>query len=161
MNSILLALLVPIFAGATGIVQQAGHPANSSVQTPAATAAAAAPKKDEDCGCEADIPKDTFAVVDGVKITTKEIEDEIKDQVSQLQSQVPEARQKELQFEIDGKILELEAAKRGVPVSKLVDTEVTSKVVKPTEAEAQDFYNKNKDRVQGDFKDLKQDLILY
>jgi protein-disulfide isomerase len=161
MHCILLALLVPIFAGTTGFFQQTGHPANSSAQAPAATAAATTPKKEEDCGCEADIPKDTFAIVNGSKISTKEIEDEIKGQVDQVQSQVPQARQKELQFEIDSKILELEAAKRGVPVSKLVDTEVISKVAKPTEAEAQDFYDKNKDRVQGEFKDLKQDLILY
>ena len=167
MISFVFALLVPVLAGATGFTQQPSQPASGQArsaapQSPAIPVAGApAAKKEEDCGCEVNLPADAFATVNGQKIGKKDIEDEIKDQVEQFQHQVPQARQKELQFEIDSRILEREAAKRGIPISKLVDLEVNSKLTKPTEADAQEFYDKNKERLGSEFKDIKEDLLLY
>jgi len=164
MKSILLMLLIPVAVGAAGHTQQApaNHPETPAAQKQVSPYAPSMTPKKEDCGCEVDLPEDAFATVNGAKIGKTEIEGEIKDEVEQYQSQVPQARQKELQFEIDSRILELEAAKRGVSISKLVDQEVTSKLTKPTEAEAREFYDKNKGlQQQGEFKDLKQDLLLY
>src|SRR5215208_5347314 len=66
---------------------------------PAATKQTAAPqtakpeeKKEADCGCEAKVPADAAAIVNGVKLNMKDIDDPIKTQVQEVQSKVVEAR---------------------------------------------------------------------
>ena len=58
-------------------------------------------------------------------------------------------------------LLEGEARKRGISSIKLIELEITSKVVQPTEAEAQAFYDLNKSRIEGEFKDVKAEVIRY
>jgi hypothetical protein len=115
----------------------------------------------QDCGCEAQPLPDTLATVNGVKITASDINKSIGETVSQLQRQVIDARKRELDLMINSKLLALEAKKRGVTTVKLLEEEVTAKAKKPTQAEAQVFYDENKARINGEFKDVADDIVSY
>ncbi|HSE98412.1 MAG TPA: thioredoxin domain-containing protein [Blastocatellia bacterium] len=130
-------------------------------QAGAAPPSTATEKKGEDCGCADIAVPDILAIVNGVKITIKDIESPVGEQIETIQSQVKEARKRELGMQINSRLLEREAKKRGVTTIKLLETEVVSKVKEPTEAEAQQFYEQNKARIQGEFKQLKDDIIGY
>ncbi|HEX6730492.1 MAG TPA: thioredoxin domain-containing protein, partial [Pyrinomonadaceae bacterium] len=83
------------------------------------------------------------------------------DSVRNLQKQVTEARKRELDLLINSKLLAIEAKKRGVSTTKLLEQEVVAKVKAPTQAEAQTFYDRNKARIQGDFNTVKDDVLSY
>src|SRR5215831_2018014 len=137
--------------------------AQSKPQEPAAGSrpAAVPDSKKEDCGCEQKAPPDVLAIVNGVKISTKEIDDLIKDKVEELRKEVIDARKQELTLEINTKLIDDEAGKRGITSAKLLDIEVVSKVKNPTEEDARTFYEQNRTRIQGEFKDVKNELIAY
>ncbi|HKV41251.1 MAG TPA: thioredoxin domain-containing protein [Blastocatellia bacterium] len=119
------------------------------------------PAAEADCGCEITQPPDVLAYVNGVKIATKEVDDQVKEQVDGLKQQVVEARKKELDLDINTMLLEDEAKKRGITEAKLIDMEVVSKVPRPSEAEAQAFYDKNKGQIDGAFDQVKEQVIGY
>ena len=130
-----------------------------AAQTPAPTVAPA--NEVVDCGCEDKPLPDVLGVVNGVKITKDDLSPETRARVKQLQQSVVDARQRELDLQIDSMLLEAEAKKRGVSASQVIKDEVIAKVQKPTEAEAQSFYDQNKTRIQTEFKDTKDDIIGY
>jgi protein-disulfide isomerase len=118
-------------------------------------------KKEEDCGCEAKVPADAVATVNGVKLTIKDIDDPIKGRVQEIQSKVIQARKAELDLQLNSKLLDAEAKKRGISTTKLLEQEVVGKIKEPTDADAQAFYDQNKSNMEGDFKDLKPQIINY
>ena len=107
-----------------------------------------------------DLPA-TLAVVNGVTISTRDIEKTTGEQVRNLQGQFTEARKRELDLIINSKLLALEAQKRGITTTKLLQLEVVAKVKAPTQAEAQTFYDQNKARIQEDFNSIKDDIVRY
>lgn len=115
----------------------------------------------ENCACESQVLPETVAIVNGVKITSIDLKKSTGDQVSQLQRQVIEARRRELDLMINSKLLALEAKKRGVSTVKLLEQEVLNKIKKPTQTEAQVFYDQNKTRIKAEFKDVVDDIINY
>lgn len=118
-------------------------------------------KKDADCGCEVKVPSNVLAVVNGVKIEIKDVDEVIKDRVQPLQNQVIEARKRQLDVEINARLLAAEAARLGITTEALIEREVSQKVKQPTDADAQAFYDQNRSRIQGEFKDLKEQIISY
>ena len=114
-----------------------------------------------DCGCEDKPLPETLGVVNGVKITKQDLSPETRSRVEQLQRQVIDARQRELDLQIDSILLENEARKRGVSPSQVIKDEVMAKVQKPTDAEAQAFYDQNKSKIQGEFKDEKNNILEF
>src|ERR1043166_9881955 len=114
-----------------------------------------------DCACESQSLPETLALVNGVKITSNDIKKATVDSVSQLQQQVIDARKHELDLMINSKLLALEAKKRGVTTTALLDQEVVAKVKRPGQTEAQVFYDQNKARIRGEFKDVVEDVINY
>src|SRR5580693_7854759 len=168
MITVLLATL--FLAPAPYQVRSDSASTNQAKSGAASAAVAAAPvpsignetaKKDADCGCEVKLPQDAIAVVGGIKITGREIDDLIKLQVDALQTKVIQARKRELDLEINSKLLSGEAKRRGIKEPELIDQEVVSKVAKPTEADAREFFEKNKNRIEGEFDQLKPDIIGY
>jgi protein-disulfide isomerase len=142
---------------ASAAVAAAPAPATASEPTKATNTV----NKDADCGCEIKLPQDAIALVGGIKITPKEIDDLIKVQVDELQGKVVQARNRELDLQINTKLLSAEAKRRGITQSELIDREVVSKVTKPTEADALEFFDKNKNRIEGEFAQLKPDIMNY
>ena len=114
-----------------------------------------------DCGCEDKPLPETLGVVNGVKITKQDLTPETRSRVQELQQQVIDARQRELDLQIDSMLLESEAKKRGVTTSQIIKTEVMDKVTAPTEAEAQAFYEKNKASIKAEFKDEVNDILEF
>lgn len=131
--------------------------------TAPATKAPAAPvaKNDEDCACEAQILPEVIAEVGDVKITSRELDEPIKDRVRELKQQVIEARQHEFYLQINTRLLDAEAKRRGKTSTALINEEIVAKVKEPTEAEAQIFFDKNKQRIRQDFPAVKQQIIDY
>jgi protein-disulfide isomerase len=166
MNRSLLIFVITILTCASGALAQAGAAAGKisapSVPPPSVNAQPA-PKLDrqpeEDCGCEAKAPPDVLAVVNGVRITNKEIDELIKESVNNLQRQVIEARRRELYLQINSRLLEAEANKRGISSTKMLEEEVIAKVKEPTEAEARAFYDQNKSRISEEFKDANPAIV--
>lgn len=150
MRRLTLALIVLIFAGNSAVFSQ-------TPQKPAETP----PPPPADCGCESQSLPETLALVNGVKITSNDIRKTTGDSVNQLQQQVIDARKRELDLLINSKLLTLEAQKRGVTTTKLLEQEVVAKVKKPGQTEAQVFYDQNKARIKGEFKDVVDDVIGY
>ena len=117
-------------------------------------------KKDADCGCDK-APPDVFATVNGIKIASKDVDEPIKARVQELQNQVIEARKAQLDFEINSRLLEAEARRLGISAQKLLEREVPQRITNPTEAEARAFYDENKKNIEGEFKDVKGQVIGY
>jgi hypothetical protein len=115
----------------------------------------------EECACEAQVLPATLAVVNGVTISARDIEKATGELVRKLQSQVVEARNRELDLIINSRLLAAEAKKRGVTTAKLLELEVVAKIKPPTQAEAQTFFDQNKGRIQRDFASVKDDILQY
>ena len=142
-------------AAAANAAAQAGAPA---ANTPAASAQPAAV---EDCGCESAPLPAVLAVVNGVKLTPKDLGQQTRARVEELQRQVIDARRAELDLQINSILLEAEAKKRGVTTVKVLEDEVVAKAPETTEAEALSFFNQNKARIEAqagglvEFKQVK------
>ena len=169
MNKRLLPLLIMIIGcapfavawqGAAPSAQKDGQAAPSKKATTSQNSTAN-DKKAEDCGCDEKTPAGVLALVNGVKITTKDVEEPVKDTINDLHHQVIEARKRELDLRINTMLLESEAKKRGINSTKLIEQEVISKVKEPTEAEARAFYDQRRSQIQGEFNSVKRDLIDY
>ena len=115
----------------------------------------------EDCACESQVLPAVLAEVNGVTITRGDLEKATGASVRELQKQVTEARKRELDLQINSKLLAIEAKKRGISTAKLLEQEVVLKVNLPTVAEAKTFYDQNKARIQGDFNSVKDDIVRY
>jgi protein-disulfide isomerase len=159
MKTLLLTLAILIIAygahapaGVQATNQQTG--ASPSQQPPAE-------KKPADCGCEAKAPPDVLAIVNGAKIAIKDVDEPIKERIKTLQDQVIEARKRELDLQINSRLLESEARRLGITTDQLLERDVSQRVKPPTEDEARTFYDQNKTRIQGEFKDLKDQIVNY
>lgn len=95
----------------------------------------------EDCACEAQVLPATLAVVNGVTISARDVEKATGESIRKLKQQVVDARKRELDLMINSKLLAIEAKKRGVTTTKLLEQEVIVKVTPPTQAEARTFYD--------------------
>jgi protein-disulfide isomerase len=138
--------------------QQSVDAATPSPKAPAATILNI---DNDDCRCEVQVLPEVIAEVGGVKITGREIEEPIKDRVGELKRQVIQARQRELYLQINTRLLEAEARRRGQSVTTLVNEEIIAKVKEPTAEEAQAFFDKNKERIRQDFQTVKPQIVDY
>jgi protein-disulfide isomerase len=135
-------------------------PAKPVAATPTPTPASAA--KADDCGCEVETQPDVLAVVNGVKIASKEINEPINERIQRLQQSVVDARKHELDLQINSMLLDAEAKRRGKTTTQLLQEEIVSKTTEPTEAEARAFYDQNKAQIQGAWSaELKDQIVQY
>ncbi|HEV7681001.1 MAG TPA: hypothetical protein VGO68_02680 [Pyrinomonadaceae bacterium] len=109
---------------------------------------------------EADLAR-VFATVNGKNITSATIEDALKPLVTGVQDQVYALRKSEIEMKINDILLELEGKKRSVTLQSLLQTEVAAKVPTFSEADAQKFYDENKERLNGDFATVKAQILEY
>lgn len=91
-----------------------------------------------------------LAEVDGVPVTTVEVDKAIGAPLAKLREQIYNLKRQKLEELINATLLSREARKRGMSVPALLDAEVTSKVALVTEQEVEQFYESNKTRIPGD-----------
>lgn len=115
----------------------------------------------QNCGCEDKQLPEVVATVNGVRITRAEVEQKITGTVRNLQKQVIDARNAELELQINSLLLSTEAKKRGVGTTRLLQTEVVAKAPQPTEAEARAYYDANQLLGTSDFVAVKDDIIKH
>lgn len=99
-----------------------------------------------------------LAKVDGVPVTSQEVDKAIGAPLVKLQEQIYNLKQQKLEELINATLLTREARKRGMSVPALLDAEVTSKLTLVTEQEVEAFYETNKSRVQGDPVEARQQI---
>jgi len=103
-----------------------------------------------------------FATVNGRNITSGDVEDGLLPLIASVQEEVYLLRKNDVDQKINDILLSQEAQKRGVTDRALLESEVASKVPVITEAQAQDFFNKNKERIgSADFGQIKYQIIDY
>jgi protein-disulfide isomerase len=99
-----------------------------------------------------------LAEVNDEPITGKDLEQGIGTTLSQLEEQIYGLKRRELEALIAKRLIAQEAARRGVAVSALVDTEVTAKVPPVTEQDIDTFYQANKARMRGDEAKVREQI---
>jgi protein-disulfide isomerase len=114
---------------------KAKAPAGTKVAKPSKTAPEPAPAA-----------KDAVALVAGATITASELEDAAGSRLFQIRTQEYQLKRQLLDEAIAGKLLDKEAASRGISVDELRRVEVEAKVPAVTEQEQKEFYEKNKQR---------------
>lgn len=102
-----------------------------------------------------------FATVGARRITSADIEDSLLPLIFSVQQQAYDLRKQEIELKINDALLTQEAQKRQMTPRALLDAEVDSKVPTATEAQAQEFYNQNKERINGDFAKVKDQIAAY
>ena len=93
--------------------------------------------------------KDALAAVGGRTFTAQDLEPNIADAWNALPERLRESRVELLEQQIDGRILELEAAKRETTAEKLVEAEVFGKLKEPSEGEIRKVYAENREQIGG------------
>jgi protein-disulfide isomerase len=102
-----------------------------------------------------------LATVNGQRITSGDVEDSLLPLVAAVQKQVYALRRNDLEMKINDLLLEREAQKRGITARAVLDAEVSTKVPVVNETQAQAFYNQNKERINGEFAQIKYQIIEY
>lgn len=112
---------------------------------------------------DAPLPE-VLAVVNGVKITAKDLDVATNSRIEAIKREVVEARERELDLQINTILLEAEAKKRGVDVKKILEEEVIAKVKAPTDADARKFFNEqspqNTDK-SAEFEQVKERILAH
>jgi protein-disulfide isomerase len=90
-----------------------------------------------------------------------DIENSLRPLIFNVQQQVYTLRKQDLELKVNDTLLAQEAQKRGVTTQALLDAEVSAKVPRVTDEQAQKFYQENKDRISGEFAQLKTQIIGY
>jgi protein-disulfide isomerase len=142
-------------------IPAAGQTADPAATTKTSPNATGSPTSTVDCGCEAAPLPEVLAVLNGVKITKQDLSPETQTRVAKAQEQVVEARQRELDLQINSILLESEAKRLNISTQKLLENEIIAKAQEPTEADARKFYDENKTRISGEFAAVKNDIITY
>ena len=102
-----------------------------------------------------------FATVNGVNITSRDIEEELLPLIASVQQQVYALRKKDLDLKINDLLLEQEAKRVGTTPKALVDENVRMKMPIITDEQARAFYNEHKKSFPGDFSDVKFQILQF
>ena len=102
-----------------------------------------------------------YATVNGVNITSLDIEQSLLPLISQVQKQVYTLRKNDLDLKINDLLLEQEAKRLGLSPKVLIEQNVIMKVPIITDEQARAFHNANKAKLQGDFSELKFQIVEF
>ncbi len=105
--------------------------------------------------------KETVAVVAGQAIYEDELLPLVQAQLLRLRNQEYELKSKALEDLVDQKLLESEAARRGMQVEELLAQELYAKGAELTEAELEDYYGSQKEELKNrPFDQVKRQMWL-
>ena len=102
-----------------------------------------------------------FATVNGVNITSRDIEEGLLPLIGRVQQQVYALRKKDLDLKINDLLLEQEAQRVGTTPKALVDQNVRMKMPIITDEQARAFHNEHKKSLPGDFSDVKFQILQF
>jgi hypothetical protein len=102
-----------------------------------------------------------FATVNGVNITSRDIEEALLPLIGRVQQQVYELRKKDLDLKINDLLLEQEAKRVGTTPKALIDQNVRMRVPIITDEQARAFHNEHKKSLPGDFSELKFQIVQF
>ena len=94
-----------------------------------------------------------LAMVDGKPITDEDLN--VRGELLQLEQQAYDIRMQALEEVIADRLIEAEAAKRGVSKEELIATEISSKVSDPTPLEVEGFYEQQKARLRRPLEEVR------
>lgn len=109
---------------------------------------------------EADLSR-VFATVNGVNITSRDIEQGLRPLILRVQQQVYAFRKQDLDLRINDHLLEEEAKRQGTTPNALIDRNVKMKTPIAGEDQARAYYQANKKSLKGEFDDLKLQIMQY
>jgi len=109
---------------------------------------------------EADLDR-VFATLNGVNITSRDIEESLLPLIFRVQKQVYALRKQDVDLRINDLLLEQEAKRLGTTPQDLLNQNVRSKIMMASEEQARAFYNKNKATLPGDFADHKVQIMQH
>lgn len=103
-----------------------------------------------------------LAVVDGVNITSGDLEDSIRNYLYQYRLEIYAIERSALEERIDAALIAQEAKRRGMTPQALVDAEIAPKAKKVDAFDASKFYNENKGLFNGRaFNDVRDDVVEF
>lgn len=105
---------------------------------------------------------DALAIAGGRTFTAQDLDPRIAAVWTGLPKRIADARKALLDQQIEQRVLELEAEKRGQTIDEMIESEVSSKVPDPPEAEIQKVYNDNKAEIGSvPFDEIKPQIATY
>jgi len=126
---------------------------------PAASAARAVQSADT-CECETQRPVN-LAVVNGTAIPTSVVENDTANLTEQIRRGLDAVREERLQSLITKRLIEVEAAARGLSQPQLIQAEVVAKAGEPTDEDVRVFYERNRAGIPEPFEKMRESLKLY
>jgi hypothetical protein len=102
-----------------------------------------------------------FATVNGVNITSLDIEQNLLPLIFRVQQQVYAFRKQDLDLKINDLLLQQEAKRLGTTPKDLINQNVRAKIPIITDEQARAFHNENKKRLPGEFATLKFQIVQF
>lgn len=99
-----------------------------------------------------------LAEVNGEAITAAEVDKALGAPLRKLEEQIYQLKRQKLDALIAERLLEWEAARRGISVRALLDVEVTAKVGPVPDEEVEALYQKNKARLRGEESVIREQI---
>ncbi len=99
------------------------------------------------------------ASVNGVTISSAEVDEAAKGQLQKLLSQIYQVRKQALDGLVEQMLVEKAAKEKGVSKESYVEEQIRSKVAPPTEEEVKEFYEKQKARIRAPFEQVKEKIV--
>jgi protein-disulfide isomerase len=168
MNRLLALLLLGILASSsTAQTASSAASKNASANRAAQAVQPASPPTGAtqagalNCGCEGEPLPEVLAIVNGAKITAKQVDDALRMPLAEIQRQVTEARRLELDLQINSRLLDAEARRRGKTPSQVLEEEVLAKVKAPAEADVKAYFDQHKEQMDAAFEDAKPHISDY
>ena len=105
---------------------------------------------------EADLER-VFATLNGVNITSRDIEESLLPLIFNVQKRVYALRKQDVDLQINDMLLEEEAKRLGTTPRALIYQNVRTPIV--TDQDARAFYKENKATLPGDYEDRKDEIM--
>jgi len=109
---------------------------------------------------EADLAR-VFATVNGVNITSEDIEKELLPLIFMVQQEVYKIRKRDMDIRINDLLLEQEAKRLGTTPKALIDLHVRTRVHIVSEEQARAYYKEQKDVFKGNFSEHKFQIMQF
>ena len=109
---------------------------------------------------EADLAR-VFATVDGVNITSKDIEESLLPLISMVQQQVYQIRKRDLDIRINDLLLSQEAKRLGMTPETLINLNVRARMHIVNEEQARAYYKEQKANIEGSFAENKIRIMQF